>query len=465
MDFSFRKELIYNPEVSILNFVNILLSIKKALHTLDRKSMPDSVLEVLKKEERSGIIITNYFRYLIALFFLVQIVVNVNSGNYKFNLVAFSIYLGLTFAHTIIIRISPLSIVSVFNYVTLFAEYALILGVLLFYTFTTENVDLGFALKNPINLFFLFPIVYSLLQFKIRFVFIGLFLFYLIYYSILWIAISQNQLVYTKDWGRYVSGPNILVEDIVAGKPGLYFCFAMMISMGIFRTISMVKRIGIVEGQKTELSRYFSPKIVNEMVENPETFQNGNRQIVSILFLDIRNFTSMSESMDPKELGELLSEFRKIMTECVFENNGTLDKYIGDAVMATFGTPRPSPSAEVDARNAVGCGVIMQKRLSEWNLLRKSEGKVPISIGIGIHTGEVFAGNVGSDLHREYSVIGDAVNTASRIESLCKILKKPFLISKETMELLGGKYTLNRMPRVKVKGKEEPLQIYEVVWG
>ncbi|EMY14692.1 hypothetical protein LEP1GSC043_2548 [Leptospira weilii str. Ecochallenge] len=240
-----------------MNFVNILLSIKKALHTLDRKSMPDSVLEVLKKEERSGIIITNYFRYLIALFFLLQIVVNVNSGNHKFNLIAFLIYLSLTFAHTIVIRVSPLSVVSVFNYITLFTEYLLILGVLLFYTFTTKNVDLGFALKNPINLFFLFPIIYSLLQFKIRFVFIGLFLFYLIYYSILWVAVSQGQLIYTKDWGSYVSGPNILIEDIVAGKPGLYFCFAMMISTGIFRTISMVKRIGIVEGQKTELSRYF----------------------------------------------------------------------------------------------------------------------------------------------------------------------------------------------------------------
>lgn len=433
-------------------------------HTLDRKSMPDSVLDVLQKEERSGIIITNYFRYLIALFFLVQIAVNVENGNGKFNFIAFSIYLFLTLSHTIVIRVCPISIVNVFNYFTLFAEYLLILGVLLFYTFTIKNVNLGFALKHTINLFFLFPIIYSLLQFKIRFVFIGLFLFYAIYFSILWIAVSTNQLTYTKDWGHYISGPGILIEDIVAGKPGTYFCFAMMISMGIFRTISMVRRIGIAEGQKTELSRYFSPKIVNEMVENPGALQNGNRQIVSILFLDIRNFTAMSENMNPEELSNFLSEFRKIMMECVFEHNGTLDKYIGDAVMATFGTPHPSPSAEVDARNAVGCGVIMQKRLSEWNLLRKSEGKTSISIGIGIHTGEVFAGNIGNDLHREYSVIGDAVNTASRIESICKVLKKSFLISKETMELLGGKYTLNRMPRVKVKGKQEPLQLYEVVW-
>ncbi|EMY77546.1 adenylate/guanylate cyclase catalytic domain protein [Leptospira weilii serovar Ranarum str. ICFT] len=419
-DPSFRKELISNPEISILNFVNLYLPIKKALHILDRKSMPDSVLEVLNKEERNGIIITNYFRYLIALFFLVQIVLNVDNGDSRFNLIAFSIYLVLTLTHTIVIRVCPFSIVNVFNYVTLFAEYALILGVLLFYTFTVKDVNLGFALKNTINLFFLFPIIYSLLQFKIRFVFIGLFLFYSIYFSILWTAISTDQLTFTNDWGRYINGPDVLIEDIIAAKPGLYFCFAMMISTGIFRTISMVRRIGIAEGQKAELSRYFSPKIVNEMAENPETLQNGNRQIVSILFLDIRNFTAMSENMDPKGLGELLSDFRKIMMECVFENNGTLDKYIGDAVMATFGTPHPSPSAEVDARNAVGCGVIMQKRLSEWNLLRKSEGKTPISIGIGIHTGEVFAGNIGSDLHREYTVIGDSVNTASRIESLCR---------------------------------------------
>lgn len=232
-------------------------------HTLDRKSMPDSVLDVLQKEERSGIIITNYFRYLIALFFLVQIAVNVENGNGKFNFIAFSIYLFLTLSHTIVIRVCPISIVNVFNYFTLFAEYLLILGVLLFYTFTIKNVNLGFALKHTINLFFLFPIIYSLLQFKIRFVFIGLFLFYAIYFSILWIAISTDQLAYTKDWGHYISGPGILIEDIVAGKPGMYFCFAMMISMGIFRTISMVRRIGIAEGQKTELSRYFSPKIVN----------------------------------------------------------------------------------------------------------------------------------------------------------------------------------------------------------
>ncbi|OCC30586.1 Adenylate/guanylate cyclase [Leptospira interrogans serovar Canicola] len=104
-------------------------------HTLDRKSMPDSVLDVLQKEERSGIIITNYFRYLIALFFLVQIAVNVENGNGKFNFIAFSIYLFLTLSHTIVIRVCPISIVNVFNYFTLFAEYLLILGVLLFLYF------------------------------------------------------------------------------------------------------------------------------------------------------------------------------------------------------------------------------------------------------------------------------------------------------------------------------------------
>lgn len=426
--------------------------------------MPESVLEVLNAEEHHGIIITNYFRYLISFFFAVQVIANLDAGDKTTNLIALSIYLLLTVSHTIVIRTCPGSIISIFNYTTLIAEYILILLILLFYTFTTPNVDLGFTLKNPINLFFLFPIIYSLLQFRIRFVFIGLFLFYLFYFTILWFAVS-GELTYARHWGEYVSGHAVLLEDIITGKPSLYFCFSVVIAMGIFRTVSMVRRIGIAEGQKTELSRYFSPKIVTEMMENPRTLESGNRQIVSILFLDIRNFTSMSENMDPRELSKLLSEFRNIMMECVFENNGTLDKYIGDAVMATFGTPHPSPSAEVDARNAVGCGVIMQKRLSEWNFLRKSEGKAPISIGIGIHTGEVFAGNIGNELHREYTVIGDSVNTASRIESLCKVLKKSFLISKETMELLGGKYTLNKMPRVKVKGKEEPLQVYEVMWS
>ncbi|WP_246057354.1 adenylate/guanylate cyclase domain-containing protein [Leptospira gomenensis] len=448
-----------------MNFVNPFQSIKNALGILDRKSMPESVLEVLNAEERHGIVITNYFRYLISFFFAIQVIANLEAGSKTTNLIALSVYVLLTVTHTVVIRTCPTSVISFFNYLTLFAEYVLILLILLYYTFATPNVDLGFTLKNPINLFFLFPIIYSLLQFRIRFVYIGLFSFYTIYFTIFWIALQYGNLSFASHWGEYVSGPAVLLEDIVTGKPGLFFCFSAVISMGIYRTVSMVRRIGIAEGQKTELSRYFSPKIVNEMMDNPKSLQSGNRQIVSILFLDIRNFTSMSENMDPKDLSELLSEFRNIMMECVFENNGTLDKYIGDAVMATFGTPHPSPSAEVDARNAVGCGVIMQKRLSEWNFQRKSEGKIPISIGIGIHTGEVFAGNIGNELHREYTVIGDAVNTASRIESLCKVLKKSFLISKDTMELLGGKYTLNRMPRVKVKGKEEPLQVYEVMWS
>ena len=148
------------------------------------------------------------------------------------------------------------------------------------------------------------------------------------------------------------------------------------------------------------------------------------------------------------------------MTNVIFNNNGTLDKYIGDAIMATFGTPTVS---ELDTYNAVNAANQMLSSLKEWNIERKKVGKLEIRIGIGLHCGEVFAGNIGFEDRMEYTVIGDAVNTASRIESLCKQFQAEFLISDEVYQKVKNRIQVEKLSPVEVKGKEKAIQIYKVL--
>ncbi|HNJ04949.1 MAG TPA: adenylate/guanylate cyclase domain-containing protein, partial [Leptospiraceae bacterium] len=189
----------------------------------------------------------------------------------------------------------------------------------------------------------------------------------------------------------------------------------------------------------------------------------GVRQRVTILFMDIRNFTKMSEGMDSADLAAFLTDFRDRMIAAIFEHGGTIDKFVGDAIMATFGTPRPSPVAGLDARNAVQAGLAMKRALADLNRDRERKGLPLIGIGIGIHTGEVFCGTIGSEGRVEYTVIGDAVNTASRIESMCKFLKVDFLISEAVFEDQQGAVRTVKMPLVRVMGKEFPVATYQVL--
>ena len=262
------------------------------------------------------------------------------------------------------------------------------------------------------------------------------------------------------DWKLYILGDQIYTSDLFLSRPIAYSSLALAIGFSIYRTIFMVKRIGTIEAEKKSLSKYFSPEIVEEITKNPEVLNQGKRQEVTILFQDIRNFTKMSEGMNPDELAEFLNEFRARMTNVVFANGGTLDKYIGDAIMATFGTPNVTPN---DTVNAVNTGLQMLSSLSEWNMIRKKQGKEEIRIGIGLHCGEVFTGSVGFAGRMEYTVIGDAVNTASRIESLCKQFQAEFLISDEVYQKVKNSIQAETLPLVEVKGKEKPLQVYKVI--
>ncbi len=211
---------------------------------------------------------------------------------------------------------------------------------------------------------------------------------------------------------------------------------------------------------KSVFSKYVSKQVVEQLLKNPDVKLGGEKKVITVMFTDIRGFTAMSEKMDPKQVLNVLNEYLSAMTDIVFENEGTLDKFIGDAVMALFGTP---VYYKDHALRAVKTGLAMQKKLDELNKKWASEGRTTLKIGIGVNTGEVVAGNMGSLKRMEYTVIGDTVNLASRLESLNKDLGTSFLISESTYEQVKDRIKVNKFEGVKVKGKELQLTVYEVL--
>jgi adenylate cyclase len=211
---------------------------------------------------------------------------------------------------------------------------------------------------------------------------------------------------------------------------------------------------------KAIFSRYVSKDIYRQLLENPEAAQlGGTRRFATVLFSDLRGFTSMSENRQPEDIVAQLNEYFTAMVEVVFQHEGTVDKFVGDMIMALFGAPLPD---EHHADHAVQCAVAMQKRLRQLNDAWKEQGLPQLACGVGINTGEMIAGNVGAETIFSYTVIGDNVNLGSRLESLCKQYTVGIIISEFTRGLLKQDYVLQDLGEVVVKGKSKPVEIFEV---
>jgi len=186
----------------------------------------------------------------------------------------------------------------------------------------------------------------------------------------------------------------------------------------------------------------------------------GDRKVVTVLFSDIRNFTTITENRPPDQLVKILNEYFTEMAKVIFEHQGSLDKYIGDAIVAVFGSLIP---LEHPARNAVAAAVAMMKRLPELNRRWETYHGFYMNIGIGVNTGEVFLGNIGSPERMEFTVIGDAVNVASRFSGLAKAGQ--VLVTKETLNHLGTGFSTREHPPAEVKGKSGKLEVFEVLYA
>ena len=225
-------------------------------------------------------------------------------------------------------------------------------------------------------------------------------------------------------------------------------------SMIVVEDISSEKRL------KSTMSRYMDPGIADRLVASGEDLLGGQNVESTVMFSDIRGFTTLTEQLGAQGTVALLNEYFTLMVDCIQHEEGMLDKFIGDAIMAAFGIP---VRHEDDADRAVRAAISMIETLNKWNRQRASEGKLPVNIGIGLNTDIVVSGNIGSNKRMDYTIIGDGVNLASRLESACKQYGAKILISEFTMRKLKGTYRQREIDLVVVKGKTQPVAIHEIL--
>lgn len=226
-------------------------------------------------------------------------------------------------------------------------------------------------------------------------------------------------------------------------------------------TVKAHKRLAREEVARANYSRFMPEYVVKQLLQSPDSFRLGGvNQTVTVLFADIRGFTAISEREKPEKVVGLLNKYFSVMSEIIFSHGGTLDKYIGDGLMAIFGAPTVG---EEDALNAVKAAVTMQKQVVKLNEELRAEGYEGISIGIGLHTGEATIGYIGSEKRSEYTAIGDTVNLASRLEANAS--GGQILMSEATAGASGNLIPVNQRDPLTVKNRTQPVNVLEVRWG
>jgi adenylate cyclase len=222
----------------------------------------------------------------------------------------------------------------------------------------------------------------------------------------------------------------------------------------------MIEDISSEKRMKSTMARYMDPSIAEELLAAGAEALGGRSVPATVLFSDIRGFTTLTEELGPHATVSMLNEYFEIMVECIQNEGGMLDKFIGDAIMAAFGIP---VGHDDDEDRAVRTAIAMIRSLETWNIARTNEGKKPVNIGIGLNTDVVVTGNIGSRKRMDYTIIGDGVNLAARLESACKQYAARILISEFTQKKLRGTYRMREIDLVVVQGKTKPVSVFEIL--
>jgi adenylate cyclase len=258
----------------------------------------------------------------------------------------------------------------------------------------------------------------------------------------------------------------IFFANFLFAKSGLLFnitypllaLIVLYTSLTIYKYMSEERERKKIKGAFTY---YVSSSVVNEMLKHPEKLKlGGDRKELSVLFSDIRGFTTIAEGLTPEDLVHLLNEYLTVMTDIVFKYDGTLDKYMGDAIMAIYGAPLDLPDHPIKACQSA---LEMIKGLKRLNQKWVGEGKQPMDIGIGINTSPMMVGNMGSDQRFDFTVMGDSVNLGSRLEGANKSYKTNIIISEFTFERVKDEFVCMELDSVRVKGKTQPVKIYNLI--
>lgn len=244
----------------------------------------------------------------------------------------------------------------------------------------------------------------------------------------------------------------LLIFGLVAG----------ILALNSWRSKRLLVRQSDVARQRANLARHFAPNIVDHLAGRDQPLGDVRSQPVVVMFVDIVGFTKMAEQVTPEKVVSILRNFHSRMETAVFEHGGTLDKFLGDGLMVTFGTPE---SSDQDAENAIRCSFAMQKSMEEWNEERMGQGEQSIRLSVGLHYGMVILGDIGSERRLEYAVLGDVVNVSSRLETLTRKLDASIIMSDDVVEAAGGKNVAQKMGlkscgEQHLRGREEPVKVW-----
>ena len=245
-----------------------------------------------------------------------------------------------------------------------------------------------------------------------------------------------------------------LVLPLASGLMLISLLFALNMTYGYFVETRGKRQITGLFGQ------YVPPELVDEMARNPESFSmEGESREMTVLFTDVRGFTTISEGLDPKQLSQLMNEFLTPLTEVIYKHRGTVDKFMGDCIMAFWGAPLADPA---HARNGILAGLEMSEVLKKLKPEFQARGWPEIRIGVGLNTGRMSVGNMGSKLRTAYTVMGDAVNLASRLEGITKEYGADMIVGQGTRDAVPD-VVFREIDRVRVKGKDEAVAIFEPI--
>ena len=261
----------------------------------------------------------------------------------------------------------------------------------------------------------------------------------------------------------YFFDPNNFMFHLRVQEVIVFLLVAVTLGFSARRFNALLMNNAGLERERANLSRYFSPNVVDRLSQNDEPLKQVRSENVAVMFIDIVGFTALSAGRDPREVIELLRGFHGRMEREVFHHGGTLDKYLGDGLMATFGTPE---AGERDASAALQCARDMCTALARWNITRRRAGEPEIRIGIGLHFGEVVLGDIGAN-RLEFAVIGDAVNIAARLEKLTRSLEAGIALSADLyarVQAEGGDSALleglSCAPGQRLKGLSAPMDVW-----